>query len=214
MNTPKLTRHQARVHQEILEAASRAFARKGFHTTSVDEIAKEAEVATSTLYRYFAGKEAIYNGLIEKMARQVSEVFDEPVMPSLSYEQRVELLIRRQLALIENNRDFYLMLVSDGVLTQWRLTSNDTIAGAAFQAMLDRMEAIIQQGIEDGVLRQVNARLTATLIYGALSMIFFTWARGEHEGSLQDYAPEILSVIFHGAQFPVRNDVGYVQRFG
>lgn len=214
MNAPKLTRHQARVHQEILDAASRAFSRGGYHITSVDEIAKEAEVATSTLYRYFAGKEAIYNGLIERMALQVTEVFDEPVMPSLSYEQRVELLIRRQLALIESNREFYLMLVSDGVLTQWRLTSDDTVAGAAFQTMHARLRDVLQRGVDEQQLREIDASLTATMIYGALTMIFFAWTHSTQDKPLQDYAPEILSIIFHGAQRPSRPEGGYVQRFG
>ena len=214
MNAPKLTRHQARVHEEILDAAARAFSRGGYSATSVDEIAKEAEVATSTLYRYFAGKEAIYNGLIEKIARQVTEVFDEPVMPSLSYEQRVELLIRRQLSLIESNREFFLMLVADDVLTQWRLTADDTVAGSAFQTMLGRLRDVLQRGVEERQLREIDPALTATMIYGALTMIFFSWTRGAQDRPLQDYAPEILSIIFHGAQRPRQVEGGYGQRFG
>lgn len=213
MNAPKLTRHQARVRQEILDAASRAFSRGGFTATSVDEIAREAEVATSTLYRYFPGKEAIYNALIERMARQVTEVFDEPVMPSLSYEQRIEMMVRRQLLLIESHRDFYLMLVSDGVMTQWRLASEDTISGAAFQRMHQRLAEILQEGMEEGHLREMDPTIASTLIYGALTMIFFEWAKNDGVESLQDYAPNILSVVFHGIQRTRRVDSPYAQRY-
>lgn len=214
MQDRKMTRHQARVYQEILEAAGRAFARNGYSSTSVDEISREAEVATSTLYRYFSGKEAIYNGLIEQMAQQVTGVFDEPMMPSLSYEQRVELLVRRQLMLIENQRDFYLMLVKDGVLTQWRLASDDTISGAAFRQIRARLADVLREGMEAGALREIEPSLAATFIYGALTMIFFEWAKEGGVDSLQDRTPALLAVVFQGLQQRENGSSSYLSRFG
>lgn len=214
MQDRKMTRHQARVHQEILEAAARAFSRNGYSATSVDEISREAEVATSTLYRYFSGKEAIYNGLVEQMARQVTGVFDEPMMPSLSYEQRVELLVRRQLMLIENQRDFYLMLVKDGVLTQWRLASDDTISGVAFREIRERLTDVLREGIEAGALRAIKPELAATLIYGAVTMIFFEWAKDGGVDSLQDHTPALLAVVFHGLHQRDSGSSSYAPHYG
>jgi AcrR family transcriptional regulator len=45
----------------ILDAALRVFADRGFHGTSVPEVAQAAKVGTGTLYRYFAHKEALVN---------------------------------------------------------------------------------------------------------------------------------------------------------
>jgi AcrR family transcriptional regulator len=45
----------------ILDAALRAFAARGYHGTSVPEVAAEARVGTGTLYRYFENKEALVN---------------------------------------------------------------------------------------------------------------------------------------------------------
>ncbi len=45
----------------ILDAALRVFAERGFHGTSVPEVAEAARVGTGTLYRYFANKEALVN---------------------------------------------------------------------------------------------------------------------------------------------------------
>lgn len=45
----------------ILDAALRVFAERGFHGTSVPEVAEAARVGTGTLYRYFEHKEALVN---------------------------------------------------------------------------------------------------------------------------------------------------------
>jgi TetR/AcrR family transcriptional regulator, repressor of fatR-cypB operon len=45
----------------ILDAAIEAFAERGYHGTSVPEVATAAGVGTGTLYRYFANKEALVN---------------------------------------------------------------------------------------------------------------------------------------------------------
>src|SRR5689334_3642043 len=45
----------------ILDAALRVFAAKGYHGTTVPEVADASGVGTGTLYRYFANKEALVN---------------------------------------------------------------------------------------------------------------------------------------------------------
>jgi AcrR family transcriptional regulator len=47
--------------RRILDAALRTFADRGFHGTSVPEVAEAAGVGTGTLYRYFEHKEALVN---------------------------------------------------------------------------------------------------------------------------------------------------------
>jgi AcrR family transcriptional regulator len=48
-------------HRRILDAALRVFAARGFHGTTVPDIADAAGVGTGTLYRYFRDKEALVN---------------------------------------------------------------------------------------------------------------------------------------------------------
>ena len=45
---------------EILEAARRVFARKGFAKAGIGEIAREAGIAKGTVYLYFRSKDAVY----------------------------------------------------------------------------------------------------------------------------------------------------------
>jgi AcrR family transcriptional regulator len=56
---------------EILEAAERCFVRSGFHQTSMHEICAEAGMSPGNLYRYFASKEAIIEGIAERDRAEV-----------------------------------------------------------------------------------------------------------------------------------------------
>jgi AcrR family transcriptional regulator len=82
--------------QEILEAALKVFAEKGFAATRMDEIADRARVSKGTIYLYFESKEAVFRALVqETLAKRVSDfaVFvrehQGPVAPLLR-----ELLLR------------------------------------------------------------------------------------------------------------------------
>jgi AcrR family transcriptional regulator len=67
---PKL---QADRRDEILNAASRCFARAGFHGTSMQDLCAEAGMSPGGLYRYFPSKEAIIAGISERDRNQLRE---------------------------------------------------------------------------------------------------------------------------------------------
>lgn len=61
---PRLPRKERR--EQILAAATRAFARSGFAATSLDDIAAEAHVSRVILYRHFESKTDLYRGVLER----------------------------------------------------------------------------------------------------------------------------------------------------
>jgi AcrR family transcriptional regulator len=61
--------------QEILEAALKVFAEKGFAAARLEEIAAKAGVSKGTIYLYFESKEAVFKALIqEKLGARVNEI--------------------------------------------------------------------------------------------------------------------------------------------
>lgn len=63
---PKVSEaHSAARRQQIIDAAYRCFARRGFHQTTMREIYEEAELSPGAVYHYFDGKEAIIRASFE-----------------------------------------------------------------------------------------------------------------------------------------------------
>ena len=86
VTTRRMPRAQRR--EQILGAATRAFARAGFTNTGLDVIAAEAGVTPVILYRHFASKSDLYRAVLESAGARLREVvgadtFDDASIPAL-----------------------------------------------------------------------------------------------------------------------------------
>jgi AcrR family transcriptional regulator len=82
----RLSRAERR--EQILDAATRAFARTGFTATGLDVIAAEAGVSHVILYRHFASKADLYRAVLDRACVRLSvtvgtDQFDEAAVPNL-----------------------------------------------------------------------------------------------------------------------------------
>jgi AcrR family transcriptional regulator len=71
--TGRRERRRREIHEQIIEAASRVFASKGFAGATALEIAEAADVAEKTFYNHFTTKQQ----LIEEMAQRGLSVFQQ-----------------------------------------------------------------------------------------------------------------------------------------
>ncbi|GGH09298.1 hypothetical protein GCM10007036_05270 [Alsobacter metallidurans] len=68
-------------HSRILDAAERCFVRSGFHRTTMQDVAAEAQMSAGNLYRYFPSKDAIVAGLSERDRNELAADFTAPAGP-------------------------------------------------------------------------------------------------------------------------------------
>ncbi len=80
--------------QRIKDAAIKLISEKGYHSTSSNEIAKEADVSIGTFYSYFKDKKALYVELVDDIYRYVLSPIDLNSLPEdMSIEDTVRLYI-------------------------------------------------------------------------------------------------------------------------
>lgn len=80
--------------QRIKDAAIKLMSEKGYHSTSSNEIAKEAEVSIGTFYSYFSDKKSLYEELVADIYNMVISPIDLSSLPEdLSVEDTVKLYI-------------------------------------------------------------------------------------------------------------------------
>lgn len=73
----RLPRAQRR--EQLLSAATEAFARSGFAGTSLDDIAAQAGITRVLLYRHFDSKTDLYQAVLDRMCTRLEEHVEEPV---------------------------------------------------------------------------------------------------------------------------------------
>ncbi len=74
--------------EQILDAATRAFARTGYAATSLDEVTGEAGITRVLLYRHFDSKAALYRAILDRACTHLAQTvgdddFDADSLPSL-----------------------------------------------------------------------------------------------------------------------------------
>src|SRR4051812_25278090 len=62
---------------QILAAAVHAFAKRGFHQTSMHDISADAGISVGLIYRYFANKEAVIAAMADQHKQHIAELLDE-----------------------------------------------------------------------------------------------------------------------------------------
>lgn len=98
----------------ILDAAARIFAEKGFHATTVRDVAKAAGVADGTIYNYFENKTALLLGLIDPMNRAAQQTLDPAALTGLSLRDFVRTYLLAPLKAFEtNNFELFRVIVSE-----------------------------------------------------------------------------------------------------
>ena len=131
---------------EIVKAAVELFVRKGFHRTTVREIAQKFGMSIGTLYEYIRTKEDILYLVIDYIHSSVSE----RVRPSLkingSARERLENAIRSYYAIIDEMQDYVIFLYQETKSLSYNARK---YIFKSEEEMTSIFEEIILQGIED-----------------------------------------------------------------
>jgi AcrR family transcriptional regulator len=115
----------ARKREGILEASGRAFARGGYHATTMQDIAREAGYTPPSLYAYFDSKEQIFLELAALLSREFTSVFDEPLSAKLSLRERLEQLLRQLFEKADRYHHAVTVFLIGGVAGEAMITRDD-----------------------------------------------------------------------------------------
>ncbi|MBI2896398.1 MAG: TetR/AcrR family transcriptional regulator [Deltaproteobacteria bacterium] len=183
--------------ERILRGAIQTFARKGFYTARVSDIAKAAGVADGTIYLYFKNKDDILVSLFEeRFDRLISTLRRElPALPDAV--SRIRHLISIQLGAMESHRD-----LAEVITVNLRQSTRflRQYAAPRFEEYLDVMASVIADGQREGSLRQdLSPMIVARAIFGSIDGLTLTWALGSAgPGELTRAAVQLTDVIVRG----------------
>ena len=158
----------------ILEAAVRVFARKGYHTCRVGEIAEEAGVAHGLLYHYFSSKEEVLETIFRETWTELLAAFkdvEDSGQPAREQLRQVAAILLRSW---RRDPDLVRVLVREVA----RSPQMQRRVGEIGQA-LAAIQRIVGRGQADGELRSdLDPRLSSWIFYGAIEEILTGWVLG------------------------------------
>ena len=160
--------------RRILDAAVHVFARNGFHTSRVGDIAEQAGVAHGLLYHYFASKDEVLQTLFRENWGQLLARFEAVAASDEGADEKLEGMVKILLRTWRNDPDLVTVMVRE-VARSAHLASQVDDIGRGFEVI----QGVIEQGQAEGVFRsELDARFASWVVYGGLEEILTGWVMG------------------------------------
>jgi TetR/AcrR family transcriptional regulator, fatty acid metabolism regulator protein len=178
--------------RQILDAAVRAFARKGYHACRVSDIAEEAGVAYGLVYHYFESKDAV----LESIFREMWGMMVGAINAIEEIEESPREQLRKSCAIVlrtwRDYPDVVRVLVREVARSGEQLQREVEEIAHAFEAI----QRIIERGQQQKVFRDdLSPRLAAWIVYGALEEILTGWVLGRLPGEDDDIREAERAVV-------------------
>ncbi len=171
--------------RQILDAAVKVFARQGFHSTRVADIADEADVAYGLVYHYFSSKENVLNELFQQRWSLLLEAINETDQSGATPQEKLGVVAG---FIIDSYR-------YDPDLMKVIIVEVTRAANSFGQTHLEQISAayrgiakIVSDGQANGTFRRdIDADFASMSFYGAIELMLSGWIFGLIPGSDRDF---------------------------
>ncbi|ACO45048.1 TetR/AcrR family transcriptional regulator [Deinococcus deserti] len=189
--------------EQILDSASRLFSERGYHATSMRDLAGELGMQGGSLYAHISGKEEL---LIE-IVNQASAQFDTALFylrddPRPAADKLREAM-HRHIRVVADNMDSATVFFHE-----WKHLSPDAYARVtSWRDTIDQFyRDLVTQGIEQGQFRaDLDPKMTANLILSAVNWAY-TWYRPGGQMTPRDVADQYADMLLGGLLVPQRGE--------
>jgi AcrR family transcriptional regulator len=183
---------------QIIEAAARVFAERGFHGATTQDIADVLGIRQASLYYYFSSKEAALELVCLKGVEGFFEAAKAIAARPESARERLSLLINSHLSPVLDRGDFVKVFLNE---RQFLPNASRRRIGRWSRGLERIFEEVIKEGIANGEFRpDVDARLATLAILGMCNAVS-SWYRKENT-DVARIGAEFAKLVIDGLDKP------------
>jgi TetR/AcrR family fatty acid metabolism transcriptional regulator len=182
---------------QILDAATKVFASKGFRAATTREIATVAGVSEGTIYNYFESKYDLLIAMSQRLALESLQQLDH-LPPQEDVRAFVTAVVRDRFDLLAKNMDLIRALMPEVLV-------DDELRKAYVEQVLAPALSYLGQLIEGrtraGVFRQVKSEIVGRAMVGAVMSFGYLWLRQPSElytASTEELVSEVVALFLDG----------------
>ena len=175
----------------ILDAALAVFSARGYHASSIDDIAREAGISKALIYEHFDSKQSLYGDLLEQNANELFERLASSLagVEVESGAARLATGLDAFFSFVEERRDAWRILFRD---------VSDPETSAALDRIVEQVTVVVAALIaqdpgarsQDKHESEPAIRVLAQMLFGAVQSVANWWA--EHPEVAREQALEMV----------------------
>lgn len=183
-----------RRREEILVAATRLWADKGYPNTDLESVAAELKIAKGTLYRYFSSKEEMFHAAVDRAMQLLQQWIAEAATPVEEPLLRIRTAVSAFLTFFDDHPELLELIIQERA--EFRNRKEPTFV--QYRARnIGVWQKLIEDLMDSGRVRRMPvARVTNVIscsLYGALFTHYYN-----RQQPLASAADEIIDITFHG----------------
>lgn len=184
--------------QLLSECAERAFARGGYHATTISDIVAEASISRSTFYQYFDNKQHIFQSILDSFLLRLRECIRPVILgpgapPPLS---QIRDNLTRVLTLVLKERHLSRILLHGGIGSDPAVEAKVNEFYAQVADVIDRS---LKLGIAMGLVRPCNTRVTAYSMIGAVKeVVLQVTSEGQSQPPTEELVQDLIEFGIRG----------------
>jgi AcrR family transcriptional regulator len=172
----RLTGEERRV--AILEAALAVFAERGYHASSIDDIAREGGVSKALIYEHFASKQDLYAELLEQYAGELFSALAEAISEAgTTASARLAIGFDAFYGFVEEHRVAWRMLFREAMDPETMVVLDRVMAQVtAIVAGLIAEDPSSRRPVTGAETREQGIQVLAQLLVGAVQSLASWWS--------------------------------------
>jgi TetR/AcrR family fatty acid metabolism transcriptional regulator len=182
--------------QQIIEAAVRVFARRGYYNSRVSDIAREAGIAAGTIYLYFKTKDDILVTLFRDKMAEFVDALRKAIANEPDAASKVRRLVWLHFSRLEEDPELAEVLQVEMRQGQkfFRGASGQEI-GAYFALIA----SVLEEGVSEGRFRSgMSVKVATKMLFGAMDQMATSWVLGKRGYRLVDTADAVADIFLQG----------------
>jgi len=177
--------------EQIVGAATRVFAEKGFRRATTREVARAAGISEGTIYNYFEGKDALLMAILDGLNETERRAADFEEGMATDFRGFLKQYLRRRMSLIWENQEVFRVVLSEMLV-------NAELRERYLRHVVDPTMRIAEENfrsrMEQGEVRETDAPLAMRSVAGAVLGVLVLGLLGDEEiGSRADEVPDVLA---------------------
>lgn len=193
-----MTKHKSSDERsrQILQAARACFLRKGYFATRMDEIAKQAGLSKGGVYFHFNSKRDIFSALVHKEYEAAIGVVEAVSVGEGGVDDKLLALGMHFTQLFANSAENpkFMAIIGEMALRDKEI---EAMLREIQDSHIDKMKNLIEKGIAQGQIREVDTESVAFLLKSMLDGIQTSYAIG-YEVDLERMLAAGIDLVMNG----------------
>ena len=197
------TSRREREHQQhirhILDMAESIFAEQGFFRTTMRQIAQKAEFALGTIYSYFGSKKQLYEKVIETKVNELVAFVSKEMADARSVQGQIKKFIYAKITFLRENLSFLRLYLGQVDVT--RVDVDHILPRKVrekYDSMLQNLTGVIGQGIQQGLLKPLDAKLIARTLDGFTNALALSYLGPSGSTTIDADINAVTELFLHG----------------